>query len=376
MEVSHSIRERTIAENSLVILLQGLQGEVTTVDLRDESTARGRVVNVDAFMNVRLEEVLYRDRRGRLSQLADLFITGRNVRYVHIPDHVDIMKTIETQLARIRRVRNFAAVGQGKCYAVSAGFGPVSSTQHQHGWVPILTNRLRFSALGLLVGSVDVCSSNAGRTHLTSHIRGRALLHREHLRDVTAGEVVNPAKQDENVDFGFQSTCVIRMEPIPRDMELLSNSMATYAHIKANPESFALYFMMGVCFGLLLALCLLVTGITCRTRHVRTKKAATTPSPERRKMKDSSEEEEEEESVDVEDGEEADVAKVTVAAMSERSSQSNGTLRSTSVFSSAEELERARRLEERERIVREIWRNGQPDILATGTGTIGRVHYH
>ncbi|KAL0961964.1 hypothetical protein UPYG_G00333960 [Umbra pygmaea] len=114
MEVSHSIRERTIAENSLVILLQGLQGEVTTVDLRDESTARGRVINVDAFMNVRLEEVLYRDRRGRLSQLADLFITGRNVRYVHIPDHVDIIKTIQTQLEKIRRIRNFAGGKGGK----------------------------------------------------------------------------------------------------------------------------------------------------------------------------------------------------------------------------------------------------------------------
>ncbi|XP_010871817.1 eva-1 homolog Bb [Esox lucius] len=166
------------------------------------------------------------------------------------------------------------------------------------------------------------------------------------------------------------------MEPITRDMELLSNSMATYAHIKANPESFALYFMMGVCFGLLLALCLLVTGITCRTQHGRTRKAASPPSPERRQLKDSSEEEEEEESVDVEEGDEAEIPKVTVAALSERSSQSNGTLRSVNVFASAEELERARRLEERERIVREIWRNGQPDILATGTGTIGRVHYH
>ncbi|XP_045082599.1 protein eva-1 homolog B [Coregonus clupeaformis] len=165
------------------------------------------------------------------------------------------------------------------------------------------------------------------------------------------------------------------MEPIRKDMELLSNSMATYAHIKANPESFALYFMMGVCFGLLLALCLLVTGITCRTR--RAKKPA--PSPERRQLKESSEEEEEEEeeeSVDVEEGEEVEIPKVTVAPMSDRSSQSNGTLRSVNVFASAEELERARRLEDRERIVREIWRNGQPDILTTGTGTIGRVHYH
>ncbi|CAM4638968.1 unnamed protein product [Leuciscus chuanchicus] len=103
MEVSHSIRERTIAENSLVILLQGLHGQVTTVDLRDESTARGRVINVDAFMNIRLEKVLYRDRRGRMSSMDDLFVTGRNVRYVHIPDHMNIRETIESQLAKIHR---------------------------------------------------------------------------------------------------------------------------------------------------------------------------------------------------------------------------------------------------------------------------------
>ncbi|XP_048849430.1 U7 snRNA-associated Sm-like protein LSm10 isoform X2 [Brienomyrus brachyistius] len=114
MEVTHSIRERTIAENSLVILLQGLQGHVTTVELRDESSARGRLVNVDAFMNVRLEEVDYCDRRGRPSKVAELFITGRNVRYVHIPDHVDIMDTIQTQLQKIHRVRNFGSSHRGR----------------------------------------------------------------------------------------------------------------------------------------------------------------------------------------------------------------------------------------------------------------------
>lgn len=113
-EVISSIRERTVTENSLVVLLQGLQGEVTTVDLRNECTARGRIVNVDAFMNIRLEAVLYRDRRGQIANLQDLFVTGRNVRYVHIPDHVDIMRTIETQLARIHRVRNFAREGGGR----------------------------------------------------------------------------------------------------------------------------------------------------------------------------------------------------------------------------------------------------------------------
>lgn len=133
--------------------------------------------------------------------------------------------------------------------------------------------------------------------------------------------------------------------------------------------------MMGVCFGLLMALCLLVAGITCRTRR---HSGRPPPSPERRQLKESSEDEEDEEraSIAEEDGEEAEIPKVTAGPVSDHSSQSNGTLRSVNVFASVEELEKARRLEERERIVREIWRNGQPDILVTGTGTLGRVHYH
>ncbi|XP_051519472.1 U7 snRNA-associated Sm-like protein LSm10 [Myxocyprinus asiaticus] len=117
MEVTHLIRERTIAENSLVILLQGLHGEVITIDLRDESTARGCVINADAFMNIHLEDVLYKDRCGRMSSMDDLFITGRNVRYIHIPDHRNIIETIQTQLAKIHRVRNFGAGGGQKEYS-------------------------------------------------------------------------------------------------------------------------------------------------------------------------------------------------------------------------------------------------------------------
>lgn len=135
-------------------------------------------------------------------------------------------------------------------------------------------------------------------------------------------------------------------------------------------ESFALYFMLGVCSGLLLALVLLLLGITCRS-HSKTK----TPSkPDKRRLKESSEDEEEEES-EAGDDEDLEVPVLSVSPSSDLT-QLNGTIRSVNVFASAEELERARRLEERERIVREIWRNGQPDILVTGTGTLGRVHYH
>lgn len=158
------------------------------------------------------------------------------------------------------------------------------------------------------------------------------------------------------------------MNPVQKDMELLSNSMATYAHIKANMESFALYFMLGVCSGLLLALVLLILGITCRPHS---KPKPTPPSsPDKRRLKESSAEEKED-SGEVDD-EDLEVPEVTVSDQN----QLNGTIKSINVFTSAEELERARRLEDRERIVREIWRNGQPDVLVTGTGTLGRVHYH
>lgn len=191
----------------------------------------------------------------------------------------------------------------------------------------------------------------------------------------------------------------IDMDVEDKEMELLSNSIAAYAHIKggsevkghsvrpvsliseemfsfsiaANPESFGLYFVLGVCFGLVLTLCLLVIRISCKPR---TKMASSTP--EKKHLKDITERVDESAEEEDEDGEDAEAhvpSPSTDVPVSNHTSQSDGTL-SVNVFTSAEELERAQRLEERERIIREIWRNGQPDILGTGTGTIGRVHYY
>uniref|UniRef100_A0A4W5PZE4 Eva-1 homolog Ba (C. elegans) n=1 Tax=Hucho hucho TaxID=62062 RepID=A0A4W5PZE4_9TELE len=165
------------------------------------------------------------------------------------------------------------------------------------------------------------------------------------------------------------------MDAKRKEMDLLSNSIAAYAHIKENPESFGLYFVIGVCFGLVLTLCLLVIRISCKPR---TNIPASTQ--EKKHLKDFSEDECDEDSEDEE--EEGDVEAPAPLPTTEipignhhNHSQSDGTL-SVNVFTSAEELERAQRLEERERIIREIWRNGQPDILDSGTGTIGRVHYY
>ncbi|KAJ7985259.1 hypothetical protein DPEC_G00350220 [Dallia pectoralis] len=168
------------------------------------------------------------------------------------------------------------------------------------------------------------------------------------------------------------------MDAKRKEMDLLSNSIAAYAHIKQNPESFGLYFVIGVCFGLVLTLCLLVIRISCKPR-------ADVPASvlEKKCLKDFSEDEgDDEESEDEDEEDEGDIEAPVPLPTTEipvgnrqNHSESDGTL-SVNVFTSAEELERAQRLEERERIIREIWRNGQPDILGSGTGTLGRVHYY
>uniref|UniRef100_A0A8D0KQ87 Eva-1 homolog B n=1 Tax=Strix occidentalis caurina TaxID=311401 RepID=A0A8D0KQ87_STROC len=123
---------------------------------------------------------------------------------------------------------------------------------------------------------------------------------------------------------------------------------------QSNPESFGLYFVLGVCFGLVLTLCLLVLRLSCQPPP--------RPPPRPRDLK--------EDTIDR-------AASESLLPVTEIPLDSHGPgdgALAVNVFASAEELERAQRLEERERIIREIWRNGQPDIL--GTGTLGRVHYY
>ncbi|NXC75765.1 EVA1B protein, partial [Anhinga anhinga] len=137
------------------------------------------------------------------------------------------------------------------------------------------------------------------------------------------------------------------MESRRQDMELLSNSMAAYAHIRANPESFGLYFVLGVCFGLVLTLCLLVLRLSCQP-HVR-------PLPRPRDLsEDEDEEDEDEEEEDTVDRAASESLLPVTEIPLESHGPGDGAL-AVNVFASAEELERAQRLEERERIIREIW---------------------
>lgn len=94
-------REYAKLLNSLTVLLKGLEGKVTTIELRNESSVRGRIDSVDYLMNVTLTDAVVFSLDGRQLICEEFFVQGKNVRYIHIPDDVDIMKTIEEQVEMI-----------------------------------------------------------------------------------------------------------------------------------------------------------------------------------------------------------------------------------------------------------------------------------
>ncbi|EGV96803.1 protein eva-1 homolog A [Cricetulus griseus] len=142
----------------------------------------------------------------------------------------------------------------------------------------------------------------------------------------------------------------------PLEMALLSSVLAACSYISENPERAALYFVSGVCIGLFLTLAALVMRISCHTDCRR--------GPRRRCLQDH---ESSSDSSDSEDGSEDTASDLSVR----RHRRFERTL-NKNVFTSAEELERAQRLEERERIIREIWMNGQPEV--PGTRSLNRYY--
>ncbi|XP_023690079.1 protein eva-1 homolog A-like [Paramormyrops kingsleyae] len=145
---------------------------------------------------------------------------------------------------------------------------------------------------------------------------------------------------------------------VNKEMALISNVLAAYTFIADHLERAALFFMCGVCLGLFFTLLALVVQISCR------KECRTGPKRQPRSHPRVAKEDSEGSNSDSDSDSASDLS-------ARRHRRFERTLR-TNVFVSAEELERAQRLEERERIIREIWMNGQPDV----PGTLGISHYY
>lgn len=102
-----SSREKFLVKNTLVCLLKALEGRVTTVELRNENTITGQIDEVDGFMCISMSNVCFKTLSGRMANFESFYIQGKNIRYVQIPDEINMRKAMEYEVnkERIRKLQ-------------------------------------------------------------------------------------------------------------------------------------------------------------------------------------------------------------------------------------------------------------------------------
>ena len=94
--------ERASFEKSLCCLLKELGGIYTTIELKNEIQIKGKVDHIDGFMNVSMSDVFYEKPYSARLHFTNIKIHGKQIRFVHIPDQINIQKAITNQLDKNR----------------------------------------------------------------------------------------------------------------------------------------------------------------------------------------------------------------------------------------------------------------------------------
>jgi small nuclear ribonucleoprotein (snRNP)-like protein len=124
-----SAHEKELSCNTLIGIVRACEGKRIQIDLRNELHVYGKVESVFGDMNVTMSNVsvvtpafkLYEGGRyqdeyeegdagkstcplnARSKQYDEMTIRGRNIRFVHVPDEIDMVKALQKQIVAITR---------------------------------------------------------------------------------------------------------------------------------------------------------------------------------------------------------------------------------------------------------------------------------
>lgn len=107
-------REKFLIKNTLICLLKAVEGKVTTVELRNENSVTGTIDHVDGFMCISMSNVCFKTMAGKMTNFESFYVQGTHIRYVHIPDEIDMRKAMEYEVnkERIARARMQKSIRQ------------------------------------------------------------------------------------------------------------------------------------------------------------------------------------------------------------------------------------------------------------------------
>lgn len=100
---------------TLIGFLRCLIGQQVQLDLYDGIMLVGKLIDMDVNHNIHLSQVTMSRPTEQLLAFQRLYIRYTNVRYVRIPDDIDIKQTIEQDLKRMNpKAKDIVGGGQKK----------------------------------------------------------------------------------------------------------------------------------------------------------------------------------------------------------------------------------------------------------------------
>lgn len=97
-------------DNSLVALLQALEGKKLICELRNDVKVTGKLVSVDEHMNLFIQGATCQPVQGPAKAFPFLYVKGRNLRMVHLPANLDPAAYLDKHIEQMKKQRITAAL--------------------------------------------------------------------------------------------------------------------------------------------------------------------------------------------------------------------------------------------------------------------------
>jgi small nuclear ribonucleoprotein D1 len=98
----------------LVRFLMKLSSETVTIELKNGSVATGTVVGVDISMNTHLKNVKFVTARANPQHLESLSIRGNNIRFVILPDNLNLEQLLIDDSPKQRPPKSAPSMSGGR----------------------------------------------------------------------------------------------------------------------------------------------------------------------------------------------------------------------------------------------------------------------
>ena len=102
-------------------MIHEAQGHIITIELKNGSLYRGKLIDAEDSMNVQLKDITCTARDGRVSHLDQVYVRGSQVRFIIVPDMLKNAPLFKRMTDRTRGTAKGAAMAAAAEAAARGG---------------------------------------------------------------------------------------------------------------------------------------------------------------------------------------------------------------------------------------------------------------